>query len=350
MTAILSLFRLGDSQMQPKEIVRAALRYEGPPRLPVRMGSLGVDDTVWIPIRSAGHAEDGYRIDEWGCRWEKTDMHNMGQPRGHALRSVSEHEKLAVPDYSGDWRYADAEEKLQEAERTGLYTQVGIFMLLFERMHAVAGFENVLMALLIDPQNAALLADKVVEARLSLVRNCQERFGERLHSFSMSEDWGTQNAAFISVDLWRRFFLPRYRKIFAAMHEGGQDVWVHSCGKVNEIIEGFIEAGVDVVNLQQPRGLGIEDIGQRYRGRIAFESLADIQATLPRGDAESISADAQALGEYWMSPSGGFVFSDYGDGRAIGATTETKVIMYRAFSQVSLELYGSPLPEPAGGG
>jgi len=42
---------------------------------------------------------------------------------------------------------------------------------------------------------------------------------------------------------------------------------MHSCGKVNGIIEGLIEIGLDAINLQQPRALGIEEIGKRFRGR-----------------------------------------------------------------------------------
>jgi hypothetical protein len=115
---------------------------------------------------------------------------------------------------------------------------------------------------------------------------------------------------------------------------------------VNEIIQGYIDAGVDAVNLQQPRALGIEEIGRRYRGRIAFESLSDIQASLPSGDPERIRGDARQLAEHWMSPAGGFVLSDYGDGAAIGADPEAKMTMYRAFSEASERVYGRPLPEP----
>ncbi len=327
----------------PREIVQAALRFEGPERLPVRMGCFGRDDTAWIPVKTAGPAPG---VDEWGCAWHFTDVQNMGQPKGHPLADLGEHGKLRPPDYNEDWRYEDCEEALRAAERGDRYSQVGIFMVLFERMHALAGFENVLAGLLVDRENAAALAEKIVETHLCLVRNCQERFGQRLHSFSMTDDWGTQSAAFVSIELWREFFLPRYRRLFEAMHAGGQDVWVHSCGKVNEIVEGYIEAGVDAVNLQQPRALGIEEMGERYRGRITFESLADIQATLPSGDAARIEADARALAEHWMSAEGGFVLSDYGDGKAIGATPGAKMAMYRAFSRVSAELYGRPLPEP----
>jgi uroporphyrinogen-III decarboxylase len=330
----------------PREIVKAALRFEGPERLPVRMACFGCDDTRWIPWRTRDEWTDGRKHDEWGCHWEQTELANMGQPKGHPLSGVEEHDKLVAPDYSEDWRYEGAEEAIADAEAHGLYAQTGIFMVLFERMHSLAGFENVLVALLTDRENAGALADKIVESHLSLVRGFQERFGSRLDSFSMTDDWGTQQAAFVSMDLWYDFFFPRYKRIFDAMHEGGQDVWVHSCGKVNEIIQGYIDAGVDAVNLQQPRALGIEEIGCRYRGKITFESLSDIQASLPSGDPERIRADARALAEHWMSPDGGFVLSDYGDGVAIGADPEAKMVMYRAFSEASAQVYGRPLPEP----
>ena len=332
----------------PKEIVKAAIQFKNPERLPVRMGCFKCDDTLWIPRPSADRIENGVKTDEWGCVWDHTDVKNMGQVTGHPLSDLSEHEKVIPPDYGGEWRYRDCEEIFKKAEKEEKYTQVGIFMILFERMHSLAGFENTLMGLLADRENASALADKIVDTHISLVRNYQERFGKRLHSFSMSDDWGTQQAAFISMDLWYDFFFPKYKKIFDAMHEGGQDVWVHSCGKVNEIIQGYIDAGVDAVNLQQPRALGIEEIGRRYRGKITFESLADIQATLPKAKKDLIVRDADDLAKHWMSPKGGFVFSDYGDGEAIGTPAETKLIMYNEFSRVSEEIYGKPLPKPQG--
>jgi uroporphyrinogen decarboxylase len=171
------------------------------------------------------------------------------------------------------------------------------------------------------------------------------RFGKRLHGVTMTDDWGTQRAAFVSTALWMDFFLPRYKRLFDRMHSYGWDVWVHSCGKVNEIVEGFIQAGANAVNLQQPRALGIEEMGKRYRGRVTFESLADIQASIPTGDPAKIDADALALEKHWMLPTGGFVFSDYGDSAALGLKDDTiKRHMYRRFSEVSQRLYGSPLP------
>ena len=332
--------------MTSREIVRKALRRERPPRLPVFMGALGVDDRAWMPVRSARSfkpAAEG--VDEWGCRWGHTDVPNMGQVVGHPLADIRKLDSYPMPDYTDASRYVDLEEALQKAQAEGKYVTCGIFMVLFERMHTLHGFENTLADLYTDRPAMEALADRIVEVHCAFVREVARRFPGRIDGWNMSDDWGTQQSAFISYDLWMDFFHPRYKRIFDTMRAAGCDVWVHSCGKVNDIIEGYIRAGVGAVNLQQPRALGIEEIGRRYRGRIAFESLADIQATLPTGDRSKIEADAEALMTHWAAAEGGFAFSDYGDDKAIGIRDATiKTFMYDTFSKWSERIYGNPLP------
>jgi len=332
--------------MTSKEIVRKALRRQGPPRLPVSMPSLGVDDRAVMPFKvppSFVPVRPG--ADEWGCIWDKTDVPNMGQVIEHPLADMSRLDSCPVPDYRDASRYVAVDAALRQAESEGKYGVAFVFMVLFERMHSLHGFENTLMDLYADRPAMEALADRIVEVHLTFVREVARRFPGRIDGWCMTDDWGTQQNAFISYELWMDFFYPRYKRIFDAMHEAGCDVWVHSCGKINNIIDGYIQAGVDIVNLQQPRALGIEAIGQRYRGRIAFESLADIQTTLPTGDKTLIAADVEALMTHWADAAGGFVFSDYGDDNAIGVTdSSVKSFMYDTFSQWSEKVYGNPLP------
>ncbi len=135
--------------------------------------------------------------------------------------------------------------------------------------------------------------------------------------------------------MFREFFKPYYRRLFDAIHDAGMHAWMHSCGHVNDIIEEWIDCELDVVNLQQPRNLGIEEIGRRYRGRICFESLCDIQMTLPHRAPDEIRAEARLLLEHWGTRQGGFILSDYGDGAAIGVPIEKKRIMFEAFTEIA---------------
>ena len=332
--------------MLPKEIVSRAVHFKRPSRLPAVMHALGVSDTAGVAIGAGGYAQlprEGE--DQWGCVWGHTDVPNMGQVIGNPLVDIRGLDRHPMPDYTDDSRYVDTEASLDQADSDGKYVLGGIFMVLFERMYTLHGFENTLMDLYADRPAMEDLADRIVDVHVTFVREVARRFPGRLDGWHTTDDWGTQQAAFVSFDLWMDFFFPRYKRIFDAMHDAGCDVWVHSCGKVNEIVEGFIQAGVNVMNLQQPRALGIEEMGERYGGRIAFETLADIQATLPTGDPARVDDDAEALMTRWASAEGGLVLSDYGDDRALGIPNETvKPYRYEAFSRWSEKVYGEPLP------
>jgi uroporphyrinogen decarboxylase len=332
--------------MQSWEIVRKAIRFEGPPRLPVVMPTLGVCDRADVPLRELARCADPHPgEDEWGCIWGTTDLPNMGQVVAHPLPDIAELDSFRFPDYSDDSRYADVASFLDTSRSEGRYVSCGIFMLLFERMHALHGFTRTLEDLYVDRAGMEKLADRVVETQLRRVRELARRFPGAIHAWHMSDDWGTQRAAFVSRELWDDFFLPRYKRIFDAMHGAGCDVWLHSCGRINALIEGYIRAGVAVVNIQQPRALGIEEIGAIYQGRIAFETLADIQVTLPGGDAAEIEKEVGELMEHWATRRGGLLLGDYGDERAIGVKSRTtKRTMYESFSRHSARLYGEPLP------
>jgi len=109
---------------------------------------------------------------------------------------------------------------------------------------------------------------------------------------------------------------------------------MHSCGKINDIIPELIDIGLDVVNIQQPTVLGIEEIGSKFAGKICFSSLCDIQKTLPFKGEKEIREEAELLLKCWGTEKGGFVLSDYGDGAAIGVPIEKKKWMFKAFTEL----------------
>jgi uroporphyrinogen-III decarboxylase len=270
--------------------------------------------------------------DHWGCLWERTDQHNMGQIARHPLEEWSDLDCYEWPDPDDPAFYEGMEVQFENAE--GKYVLIGYFMLLYERMWALRGFENNLIDLLTRRDKSEHLADRIMEFFFRWVENVKRRFPESIHGVHFSDDWGTQQSLMINPDLWRDFFKPRYKRMFAAMREAGWHVWMHSDGKINDILDDLIDIGVDSINLQQPRLNGITEIGRRFRGRICFESLCDIQSTLPFKNDKEIRQEAHMLLEQWSTSEGGFILSDYGEGRAIGVPPEKKRVMLDAFLEM----------------
>ena len=321
--------------MASYEVVTRAIHFQGPDRLPLRFSTLGMDDTHRVATNAIGTGDHALRetYDEWGCLWTRSEVANMGQVRGHPLPEWEDLAGYAWPDPEDPAYYAGMEDRFDGSEAK--YVTTSIFMLLFERMHTLRGMTNVLTEMHSDPGRMAFLADRIVDFDLAVIRNIGERFPARIHGLTFTDDWGTELATFVSPTMWCDFFQPRYARIFDAAHAQGWDVWMHSCGKINAIIEPLIEIGLDVINLQQPRALGIEAVGDAFAGRICFESLCDIQTTLPFEDADAIREEARLLLERWSTPQGGFILSDYGDGEAIGVPLWKKQVMLDAFQDAS---------------
>ena len=66
--------------MTPRDNMRRAIEFRGPERLPIS-GYGDADDRVSIgtePIKPPAAVSDPM-VDEWLCRWERTDTPNMGQ-------------------------------------------------------------------------------------------------------------------------------------------------------------------------------------------------------------------------------------------------------------------------------
>ena len=313
------------------EVVRRAIHFERPDRLPLEFDSLGISDTASIGWNQIGTGDKAQRrtTDEWGCVWERSEQTNMGQVKGHPLAEWDALDRFAWPDPDDPARYERMEERLEGTD--GLYRKTSIFMLLFERLHALRGFENTLTDLYLEPERIEALADRIVEYDVRTIEQIASRFPSEIHGFTFTDDWGTELSGIISTALWDEFFRPRYARIFDAAHAAGWDVWMHSCGRVNQYIPSLIEIGCDVLNLQQPRTTGIEEIGSAFAGRVAFSSLCDIQHTLPFASDAAIDAEARELLERWATDEGGFILSDYGDGRAIGVEDRTKRVMLDAF-------------------
>lgn len=332
--------------MTSYEIVRRAVEFDSPARLPIRFASLGIDDTFGVGVApAAGWQPAEPNADEWGCVWHKPtgEVCNMGQPKGHPLARWDQMADFPFPDPHDDARYAHIEAALSHAGDK--YVVLGCGFTFFERMHYLRGFENLLMDMHLHPTWVHDLAERVLAFPIGIVQEIGRRFKGRIHGVCMTDDWGTQCDLICSLTMWREFFKARYERLFGAIHDAGMHAWMHSCGHVNEVIEEWIDCGLDVVNLQQPTNLGIVEIGNRYRGRICFESLCDIQMTLPHAGDEEVRREVKLLLECWGTERGGFVLSDYGDGKAIGVPDERKKLMLREFCRLAAPELLERIPE-----
>lgn len=318
------------------ELVRRAIEFDCPERLPFFQhvypkAPEDVCDTWEIDRQKAGWFFDIPLPDDWGCNWEMTEVKNMGQVVKGPLEDWSQLDRYKPPDPKDPFYFSVAEKEI--ANPGDRYVCLTSHFTLIERLHMLHGFENTMVDFFLEPEKIERVLDMILDFKIAQVDEFHRRFGDRVHGVFLSDDWGTQTGTFISPELFDHFFHNRYKTLVSRYHELGYHFILHSCGRINNFVDRFIDIGVDMINMQQPKAYGIEEIGRRFAGRIAFLSTVDIQATLPSNDPDAIRKEAHSLVDNWGIPDGGFVVFNYGDPEGINVKDEMSEVMFEAFME-----------------
>jgi len=195
---------------------------------------------------------------------------------------------------------------------------------LFERMQFVRGTENVYMDLGEDRSELHELADRIVDLMIANIRNYL-RAG--VDGIGFGDDWGSQRSLLIRPEQWRSFFRPRYERMFHVVKDAGAHVHFHTDGWTWDILDDFIEIGVDVLNPQHHL-MGTQEVGRRIGGRVCIRSDIDRQHILPFGTPLEVREHVQEVILAFGRFNGGLIL--FGD---IGLDTPLENIraMYDAF-------------------
>ncbi len=129
--------------------------------------------------------------------------------------------------------------------------------------------------------------------------------------FICGTDFGTQCGTFCSPATFRELYLPYYRQLNAWIHQ--HTTWKsfkHSCGAVANFMDGFVEAGFDIINPVQCSATGMEAAGlkARFGAKLTFwGGGVDTQQVLPFGTPAQVREQVQERCRIFGA-GGGFVF------------------------------------------
>ncbi|MFH1572257.1 MAG: uroporphyrinogen decarboxylase family protein [Gemmatimonadota bacterium] len=322
--------------MERREIVRRAIEFDRPPRLPFFQHEVDfvpddVCDTWEMDRARRGWFFDCAAEDDWGCGWRATDQPNMGQVAHHPLADWSALAGYRPPNPRDPFYFERLEADLSQAGDR--YVVVTSHFNLIERLHMLHGFARTLEDFYLEPRRVEQVLDMILEFKIEQLRELDRRFRDRVHGIFITDDWGTQQGTYVGPKIFEDFFLSRYRQLTDCIHDLCWHCILHSCGRINDFVPYFSQAGVDVLNMQQPQAYGIQELGQRFAGRVCFLTTADIQVTLPSGDAERIRAEVRELVRSWATPEGGFIVYNYGKPDSLGVKPEMTEVMFRTFAE-----------------
>jgi uroporphyrinogen decarboxylase len=109
------------------------------------------------------------------------------------------------------------------------------------------------------------------------------------------DDWGQQRGLIMGPVLWRRYIKPRVKRLYGIVKAAGRKVFIHCCGKIDEIFPDLIECGVDVFNPFQPEVMDVGEMKRLYGRDITFFGGISTQKTLPCGTVSQARDEMRRL-------------------------------------------------------
>lgn len=168
--------------------------------------------------------------------------------------------------------------------------------------------DNMLADTLLEPENIKNMVEIYADIAC---RDAEVYASLGYDGIIIYDDWGIQHSLYINPKSWREIWKGAYGKVAAAAHRHGLKMMLHSCGYIIDVIPDMIEAGIDVLQLDQPELFGSEVLGKKFGGKVTFFSPVDIQKIMATGKRELIESTARKMKEHLFVNGGGLIAKDY---------------------------------------
>jgi uroporphyrinogen decarboxylase len=308
--------------MSKRDVIRSVLDGEIPPYVPWSMsftyeaweklcGHYGVDDVSGILDNHLLDLGNGIGFftdvgenrvqDVFGVVWDRSVDRDIGIVCQTVLHGPTL-KGYAFPDPLAPRFFADIPEKL--AHYGDRYRVFNIGFSLYERAWTMRGLETFMMDLLDNPAFADDLLNTICDYNIAQVQGALQYDIDAVY---FGDDWGQQHGLQMGPKLWKRFFYPVLKRMYAAVHTAGKKVFIHSCGDVDELFDDLIEIGVNCFNPFQPEVMDVFALMERYRGRLTFHGGLSTQRTLPYGAVEDVRRETARLLE--AGRGGSYIFA-----------------------------------------
>lgn len=166
-------------------------------------------------------------------------------------------------------------------------------MHVFEMMRALCGHENMLVGMALDPAWIADMVDVYSRLIVDLMEDLFSRAGEP-DGVWFYEDLGFKDHPFLSPSMYRDLLLPAHRRTMQFAHARGLPVVCHSCGFVEPLIPGLMEAGVDCLQAMEVKaGMDLVRLFRAFGEKLSFMGGLDVRV-LFSGDPAEVDRELSA--------------------------------------------------------
>lgn len=173
------------------------------------------------------------------------------------------------------------------------------------------GFEDWYIDCVHDVRLIETLFDAVLEINIASLHQVLREVGDLVDVVVTADDLGDQRGTIVSPDTFRTIIKPRLKKYFDEIHRLTEaKLLFHTCGSVFDIVQDFIEIGVDVLNPVQVSTENMETkrLKKEVGEKLAFWGAIDTLKVLPYGSISDVRDEVkQRIRD--LADGGGYVLS-----------------------------------------
>ena len=331
--------------MNSRELVIKTLEFDKPERIPRQLWTLPwaekrysreikiihdnyPDDIIISPtfykekIPQKGEKfKRGKFVDEWGCTRISIENGITGEVKEHLVKDWEDIGKVHIPK---ERLTIDIDKINGFYSKTDKFVLAGAIQRPFERMQFIRRTDNLFVDLIEQPEGFKKLLSKVHEFYKEEIKLwCQTN----VDGIFIMDDWGAQNSLLINPLIWRKLFKPLYRDYIQIAHTNNKFVFMHSDGYILPIIGDLIEIGLDAIN-SQLFCMNIEEIGEKFKGKITFWGEIDRQYLLPNGSIKDIELAVKKVYENLYINGGIIAQCEFG----LGAKPENIIQVFKTWN------------------
>jgi uroporphyrinogen decarboxylase len=172
------------------------------------------------------------------------------------------------------------------------------------------GLDQILMDLLLSPDLAHAIIEKITEFQVAYHQKVLEEIGDLVDILMLADDYGTQSSLMMSQWHFREFFKRPTQRLIELGKRHDLKIMLHCDGNIRELIPELIEMGIDILNPIQNVGPGMEpkELKKEFGKDLCFHGGIDTQEVLPRLSAEELTRDVREKIET-LGKGGGYILS-----------------------------------------
>ncbi len=245
--------------------------------------------------------DDNHFRDIWGSIWQQ------GPNAFHLDKPALPEPTLDGYEFPKAEAFYDPEMKAQARKtleaNADSFRVVGLGWGILERTWHIRGFENALMDSVGEPDFYEELLDKITDLFLAFVDEVADLPADAI---MFGDNWGYQNGVILGPDRWRKFIMPRWAKVYGAVHAQGKITMSHCDGCVTDIMDDIIDCGLDVLESVQPEAMDPYELKAKWGDKITLWGGLGSQSTISFGSPDELRAEIRRLRQE-MGRGGGYI-------------------------------------------